>query len=199
MSWIERIPYERATGRLRTVYDRIKGPHGELDNILTVHSLRPHSLEGHMALYKNVLHHSANRLPTWLLEVVGVYVSLLNDCDYCVDHHAAGLRRLLADEDRYAAIRIRLETDHLGAFDAREQAILSYARQLTLAPATVGRSDVDALRAVGLDDGEILEVNQVTAYFAYANRTVLGLGVTTQGDVLGQSPPDSAGDDWSHG
>jgi len=31
-------------------------------------------------------------------------------------------------------------------------------------------------------------VNHVVAYFAYANRTALGLGVTTDGDVLGLSP-----------
>ena len=198
MSWIERIPYERATGRLRTIYDRIKGPHGELDNILTVHSLRPHSLEGHMALYKNVLHHTANQLPTWLLEMVGVYVSLLNRCDYCVDHHVAGMRRLLADAERSDAIRSSLEADDLAAFRDRERAILAYARQLTVAPAAITDSDLDAMRGVGLDDGEILEVNQVVAYFAYANRTVLGLGVTTHGDVLGFSPPDSASDDWRH-
>ena len=60
--------------------------------------------------------------------------------------------------------------------------------------------DVDALRTAGLDDGEILEVNQVTSYFAYANRTVLGLGVDTQGDVLGLSPGDSGDpNNWSHG
>ena len=47
------------------------------------------------------------------------------------------------------------------------------------------------MRAAGMDDGQILEINQVVAYFAYANRTVLGLGVTTQGDVLGQSPGNS--------
>lgn len=50
MSWIERIGYEQASGRRPAICDRIKGPHGELDNILTVHSLRPHTLEGHMAL-----------------------------------------------------------------------------------------------------------------------------------------------------
>lgn len=93
MSWIETIPYEAATGRLRTVYERIQGPNGYLDNILTVHSLRPHTLHGHMTLYKNVLHHSRNTLPKWLLETAGVYVSLLNGCPYCVDHHYAGLRR----------------------------------------------------------------------------------------------------------
>ena len=61
------------------------------------------------------------------------------------------------------------------------------------------RADLDRLREAGLDDGEILEVNQVAAYFAYANRTVQGLGVTTQGDMLGLSPSESEGDDWHHG
>jgi hypothetical protein len=42
-------------------------------------------------------------------------------------------------------------------------------------------------------------VNQVVAYLAYANRTVLGLGVTTAGDVLGLSPATSDDTDtWTH-
>ncbi len=58
---------------------------------------------------------------------------------------------------------------------------------------------VEGLRAAGYDDGEILEINQVAAYFAYANRMVLGLGCSTEGDVLGLSPGDSDNpDDWSH-
>jgi UDP-glucuronate 4-epimerase len=32
---------------------------------------------------------------------------------------------------------------------------------------------------------QILEVNQVCAYFNYSNRLLNGLGVTTQGDVIG--------------
>ena len=40
-----------------------------------------------------------------------------------------------------------------------------------------------ALREAGWDDGEILEINQVCAYFAYANRTVLGLGCSTEGEM----------------
>lgn len=199
MSWIERIGYEAATGRLRTIYDRIRGPRGELDNILTVHSLRPHTLEGHMALYKNVLHHTANTLPTWWLEVIGVYVSLLNRCAYCADHHAAGLARLLADAQRAAAIRADLEAHTLAGFDPRERAMLAYARRLTLEPGSLSEADLEPMRTAGLTDGEILEVNQVVAYFAYANRTVSGLGVTTHGDVLGLSPADTEGDDWSHG
>jgi uncharacterized peroxidase-related enzyme len=199
MSWIERIPYAAATGRLRAIYDRVKGPRGELDNILTVHSLRPHTLEGHMALYKNVLHHTANVLPTWWLETIGVYVSRLNGCDYCVDHHAAGLERLLADDGRAERIRAAIDDDDLSPFDVRERSMLAYARRLTHQPHTVTSDDLEPMRAAGLTDGEILEVNQVVAYFAYANRTVSGLGVTTEGDVLGLSPADTAGDDWHHG
>jgi hypothetical protein len=31
--------------------------------------------------------------------------------------------------------------------------------------------------------GEILEINQVAAYFNYANLTVLGLGINMEGDI----------------
>ncbi len=201
MSWIEIVPYAKSTGRLRAVYDRVKGPGDAVDNILQIHSLRPHTLQGHMSLYKSVLHHTANRLPAWLLETVGIYVSMLNKCSYCVDHHLAGLRRLLADDVRSEAIQRALEQgDFTGSFNARERAVLAYARRLTEAPAKVSKADAQALRAAGLTDGEILEVNQVVSYFAYANRTILGLGVTTRGDVLGRSPGDSDdANDWQHG
>ena len=77
-----------------------------------------------------------------------------------------------------------------------KQAALAYARKLTLGPGGVGPADIDDLKATGLSDGQILEINQVTAYFAYANRTVTGLGVDTAGEVLGLSPGDS--EDWRH-
>lgn len=201
MSWIRVIPYEESDGRLRALYDRIRAPGGNVDNIMQVHSLRPHTMEGHLRLYKNVLHHSGNQLPPTLLETLGVYVSVLNGCGYCVEHHAAGLSRLLEDDGRARAIREALESDAPGGppFDLRERAALTYARTLTLEPGTVEEDDLTPLRQAGFGDAEILEINQVVAYFAYANRTVLGLGVSTRGDVLGQSPraTDDA-DEWRH-
>ena len=63
----------------------------------------------------------------------------------------------------------------------------------------MGPDDIAGLRGVGLDDGQVLDVNQVVAYFAFANRTVPGLGVTTAGDVLGLSPATSDDTDtWTH-
>lgn len=200
MVWIATVPYAEATGRLRQLYDRVKGPDDNVDNIMLAHSLRPHSMDGHMGLYKQVLHHAANTVPKWFLETIGVLVSHLNGCGYCVDHHFNGLRRLLADDVRATSIREALEGGKFAtAFDAREQAALHYAVKLTCAAASVTEADIVAMRAAGFDDGQILEINQVTAYFCYANRTVLGLGVTTDGDVLGLSPNNSdSPEDWAH-
>jgi len=205
MSWIKTVPYAEAVGKLKTIYDRVKGPDNNVDNILMAHSLRPHTLEGHMTLYKHVLHNSANQLPKWLLETIGTYVSLLNDCSYCVEHHYAGLRRLLGDDAQAGAIRQAMERGDLaetvsgGQLAARDMAALDYAALLTRTPGAVGEAHIQALRAAGFDDGEILEINQVTAYFGYANRTVLGLGITTDGDELGLSPGDSDDpENWGH-
>lgn len=200
--WISHVPYPEAQGRLKSLYDRVKGPDDNVDNIMLAHSLRPHSMEGHMAIYKYVLHHSANQVPKWFLETLGVYVSQLNGCAYCVDHHFAGLTRLVADKARAATIRKALESgDFTNVFDAAQAAALRYAEALTRSPRDTEKlkAGVEAMRAAGLDDGRILEVNQVVAYFSYANRTVLGLGVTTDGDILGLSPNNSDNpDDWNH-
>ena len=74
MSWIKTISYDNATGRLRKLYDRVKGPDNNVDNVMMMHSLRPHSMVGHMHLYKNVLHNTNNTLPKWYLEALGVYL-----------------------------------------------------------------------------------------------------------------------------
>ncbi|MCL6286186.1 peroxidase-related enzyme, partial [Ruegeria sp. 2012CJ41-6] len=201
MSWIRTIPFDEATGKLRRLYERVTGPGNNVDNIMMAHSLRPHSMEGHMALYKNVLHHTGNSLPKWFLEVLGVWVSSLNGCGYCVEHHFKGLQRLLGDTARGDAIRAAIEAraPEQAPLEPAQIAAMHYARKLTLSPADMVEADVVALKQAGFDDGQILEVNQVTAYFAYANRTVLGLGCSTKGDDLGLSPGNSDDpDDWGH-
>ena len=201
MTWIKTISYDAAKGRLLKLYDRVKGPDNNVDNIMMAHSLRPHSMEGHMAIYKNVLHHSGNQMPKWFLETLGVWVSSLNKCDYCVDHHFAGLKRLLQDDDKAQKIRQAIDQRDLESLplEAPEKRAMAYAQQLTQDPASLTVDAINVLREAGYDDGHILEINQVCAYFNYANRTVLGLGCSTKGDVLGLSPNNSDNpDDWGH-
>ena len=200
MSWIKEISYEEAQGQLKKIYDRIKGPNNNIDNVLSIHSLRPHTLTGHMGLYKNVLHNANNTLPTWYLETLGVFVSHLNNCSYCVDHHAAGLKRLLNDDNKHQKIIDSFHNDSWeDLFQDLYQEGLRYAKKLTLAHNTITQADIERLRSQQLSDGEILEINQVVSYFNYVNRTVIGLGVDTKGDIIGLSPNNSSDpDNWNH-
>ena len=200
MSWIEEISYSQSSGLLRKLYDRIKGPENYIDNVMSVHSLRPSSLAGHMTLYKNVLHHSELQVPKWILELFGVYVSILNSCDYCIEHHLAGLGRLIDDDGRTQELFNSLKSEtYQDKLDSKLSAALDYVKKLSITPSLVDQDDLETLRKLSWTDGEILEINQVTAYFSYANRTVLGLGVELKGDQLGLSPSDSSNENnWGH-
>ena len=66
---------------------------------------------------------------------------------------------------------------HATDIDDRDRAMLDYAAKLTAEPWKMVEEDVIALRNVGFSDAAILDINQVTAYYAFANRLVDGLGV----------------------
>ena len=146
MSWIKTINFEESSGTLRKTYLRVRGPGGQIDNILKVHSLRPHTLVGHMQLYKNVLHHTSNELPKWYLETIGVYVSLLNKCDYCVQHHSVGLGKLIGQEKSNTILDALRKSDVSQHFEPKYQYGLKYSEELTLRPTEVSKSMINEFR-----------------------------------------------------
>ncbi|MBN1178599.1 MAG: peroxidase [Anaerolineae bacterium] len=88
-------------------------------------------------------------------------------------HHGGALRRL-TDE----AFAEQIKADYTQAsLDPADRAMLDYVAKLTRAPATVTAADVQALRDAGFDDHAILDIAQITGYFAFINRTADGLGV----------------------
>lgn len=185
-AWIEMISDENADARLRASLDRARTPHGTVDNVMRVHSLRPATMDGHVTLYRACLHDDGNTVPQWFQEVIASYVSTLNTCPYSYANHWANARHLIGDDARAdrieAALRAQRPED---AFEGRELAALRYTEKLTLDPGAMEQADVTALRDAGWRDGEILEINQIVGYFCYANRLLNGLGVTTDGDVVG--------------
>ena len=75
----------------------------------------------------------------------------------------------------------RIEADFESAgLTAPRLAMLRYAIKLTRTPAEMVRGDVNALRDAGFADNDILELCEVIAYYAYANRIADGLGVTLE-------------------
>ena len=185
-AWIAMIADEDASPELREALDEARAPSGQVGNVMRVHSLRPATMHGHVRLYRAVLHDEANTVPMWLQETIASYVSILNDCAYSLTNHWANARHLIGDAARADAVEAALRADAPErAFDGLELAMLRYARRLTREPGAVVEADIAAMREAGASDGEILEVNQVCAYFAYANRLLNGLGVTLEGDVVG--------------
>ncbi len=194
-AWITTVAPEDAQGRLRELYESVRTPHGTVDNVMRAHSLRPETMAGHLALYRAVLHNPENVLPLAFLETVAAEVSRINGCAYSLAHHRANAERLIGDPARAGAVWRALAAGRPEeAFPAREAALLAYAAKLTRTPGAMARADWQALKEAGCADGEILEVNQVAAYFAYSNRLLNGLGVDTEGDVIGYyEAPASAG------
>ncbi len=58
-----------------------------------------------------------------------------------------------------------------------DRAMCEYVEKLTLKPWEMVEADVIALRDAGFSDSAILDINQVTGYYAYVNRLADGLGV----------------------
>lgn len=185
-AWIRMIPDEDADDHLKAVLNLARTPHGTVDNVMRVHSLRPNTMKGHVVLYRACLHDPSNTVPMWFQEVISAYVSTLNDCPYSYANHWANARHLIADEARADSIEAALQAHRpQDAFDGPQLAALIYTEKLTRSPGAMIKSDVAALKEAGWEDGEILEINQIVGYFNYANRLLNGLGVTTEGDVVG--------------
>ena len=190
-AWIKMISDEDADEKLKEALDFARTPHGTVDNVMRVHSLRPQTMNGHVVLYRACLHDDSNTIPMWFQEVISSYVSTLNECGYSYANHWSNARHLMGDDakaDRVEAAFIARRPEDV--FEGGELALLRYAEKLTLRPGDIEKADVDALKEAGVDDGEILEANQIIGYFNYVNRLLNGLGVTTDGDVVGYYAKD---------
>ena len=185
-AWIKMVGDDDAGPELREVLDLARTPHGTVDNVMRVHSLRPSTMRGHVVLYRAALHDDANTIAMWLQETISSYVSVINDCAYSYANHWKNAAHLIGDASRATEIETALRSRAPEtAFTGAELALLRYAEKLTLTPGDMTEDDVVALRDAGLDDGEILEANQIICYFNYVNRSINGLGVTTAGDIVG--------------
>lgn len=104
-------------------------------------------------------------------EMIGVVVSSVNCCSYCLTTHGDNLRGMwknarLVDKISY---NYRSAKDELSKVD---YALCEYAWYVTAHPQEIDQEQVDKLRSVGLDDHQILEAAFVAGFFNYTNRWV---------------------------
>ncbi|MCP5062585.1 MAG: peroxidase-related enzyme [Ignavibacteriae bacterium] len=173
MPWIKEIEANKAEGKLKEVYDNLSKNRGKVSNIMKIHSLDPETMSHHLDMYMSIMFNKSG-LSIEERELVAVVVSALNNCSYCINHHAEALNHYWKDDEKISV----LISDYKSIeFSIRTLAILNYAEKLTLAPSVVNEFDVQNLRIHDLTDEDILNINLVVSYFNFVNRIANGLGV----------------------
>jgi uncharacterized peroxidase-related enzyme len=99
-----------------------------------------------------------------------------------VVHHGAALTA----ESGQAALTEAVASGQIDVLPGRMPLLLRYALRLTLTPWAMEEHDLAPMRAAGLSDRDIVDANQVVAYFNYVNRVADGLGV----ELEPRWPPD---------
>ena len=182
MPWINVIDEKDATGELIGVYEEIRKKRGKISNVMRAQSLNPGVMQKHLDLYITLMFGSSG-LDREDRELIGVLVSHLNGCEYCVQHHIAALDHYWKNKEKIAAV---LNDSSAAGLSDRQHHMLEYVRKLTIEPSKISHNDILVMRNAGLGDAEILNINLITSYFCSVNRIVLGLGVGfTESEVKG--------------
>jgi uncharacterized peroxidase-related enzyme len=136
--------------------------------------------------YFNLLVNKEGHLTNADRELLAVVVSTTNRCTYCEISHGSALRSFTED-----AVRADLVASNWRQADLpdREAAMCAYAEKLTRHPAEVTEADLEPLRAVGLDDHQIVELVQVVGMFNLTNRVSTALGFVPNPEYHQQGRP----------
>jgi len=174
--WIRTIAWEDSEGDLRSAYDWQASRLGAPAEFTMLGSLYPAIVEERLRLYRAV-EGCPSALTTEERLLAAYVTSLLNGTTHC----ASGLRHRLLDEGWTPAALEAVADDpgNVCTSDPRLDAIAAHAARLTTQPHSISAPDLDALRARGLGDLELLDLNNVVAYYNYINRVANGLGLTT--------------------
>ncbi|MCY4666231.1 MAG: peroxidase-related enzyme [Acidimicrobiaceae bacterium] len=174
MAWIDTVSWADASGPLRAAYDWQAAKLGEPAEFTMLGSLYPPIVEERLRLYRTV-EHCPSQLTAIERQSAALVTSRLNGTDHC----ASGLRLKLESLGLATEVLDTIDADpaRVQSGDGRFDAICTYAAKLTQSPEVVTEDDLVALREHGLSDLDILDLNNMVAYYAYINRVVMGLGL----------------------
>lgn len=121
----------------------------------------------------NAIMYGKRGLPRADRELGAVATSRVNGCVYCASVHVQRYAQLTKQPE----IMQRLLDEGVDTeLDPHMRAIVDYAVKLTRTPHLMTKADLQPLRDLGLNDGDILDLTNAVAMFAWANRLMLTLG-----------------------
>jgi uncharacterized peroxidase-related enzyme len=174
--WIASISPEQASGVLADAYRSQLDKLGHVTALTQIGSLYPEIVATRLRLYE-VAESAPSRIPAWARRAIALLTSVLNGCKFCTVGHTRGLIEAGHAE---LADAIRLSPDTASSGDAAVDALLTYTRRLVQHPGEIAEADIQALRDAGWSDLDILDVNNLSAYYSYINRVATGLGLTRE-------------------
>jgi uncharacterized peroxidase-related enzyme len=171
--WITSVPPEHATGPLAQAYQSQMEKIGRVTELTQIGSLYPDLVAARLHLYA-VVDATPSDVPDYVRRVVALLTSVLNGCLFCTAGHTEKLT-----EAGYAGLAEAIKSDPEGVLtgDAKADAAISYTRRLVTDPRHIVEGDVAALRDAGWSDLDILDINNISAYYCYINRVAAGLGL----------------------
>ncbi len=116
-------------------------------------------------------------------EMIGAYVSYLNDCFYCEQSHSAIVTCYLNDNHKL----INQIKEDYGQADISDKmkALLSIAGSVTKGGKNVTEKQIEKARELGATDRDIHDTVLIAALFCMFNRYVDGLAANTPTDISG--------------
>lgn len=155
---------EDLDGETRDVLDGVRNPDGEIPAFPRMLANNPDVLKAALGQFAEVMY--GGNLPPDLKQLAFVVVSQANECAYCAASHGEEL--VTAFGQPLARLEAVAEHDHRGLGD-RERAVAVFARQGATDPKRMDAEHLEALRGVGFDDADIIELLAVVAQASFAN------------------------------
>ena len=172
LTWLRVPADDDVSPEVRELWRPSQEKLGFVPNVLRLYALRPSHLLAWNRHYEEAMKGDSG-LTKAEREMIAVVVSVANRCTYCTVAHSAALRKLTKDP----ALADAIAADHRTApVEHRVGAMLDYGLKLTLRPAEMVEADVEALRAAGWSDEDVMDIAEITALFNASNRMASGLG-----------------------
>jgi uncharacterized peroxidase-related enzyme len=167
--FIQTISEEAAEGTLRGLYDKDQANFGFVPDHARVFSLRPDVLAAWREFQASIRKHMRLRR----YELITLAAAQALNCRYCLLAHGAVLAGNGFSTDGLRAI---LTDFHDAGLEPAEVAAMGFAQKVALHSSEMSEADVEALRATGLTDDEILDITLATTMRCFASSTFNALG-----------------------
>lgn len=153
MNMISTVSPDQASGDVAQVYGQIEQAFGRVPNGMQLFSSSPVLLEQNWRQLGYYMQHPRLSFP--LLAFIRMLVSVRHECTYCIGMNESLLinRGGLSAEDVMAAKHNPSDAP----LPEKEKAMLLAVLKTVEAPKALAKADLDQLRALGWEDGDILD------------------------------------------